>query len=566
SSASRKSICGYSVRCAIRAGVAALAVAAAAGAAAPERIAARVPMRDGVRLNGALYRPPGADPLPVLVVRTPYGTAPDLPPGYELFLGYGYGVFVQHVRGRGGSEGSFRPLRQERTDGRDTVEWVARQKWCDGRVGMLGASYLGITQWKAALEQPPSLKAISPVMSGYDEYFDRFYSRGGALKPGHRLSWLAQNLRPPGTPEPPFDTYTRHLPLRTADRAATGRTIEFWQEALNHPSRDLWWRAVSTADQLDRVQVPVFIIGGWYDNFVESDLAAFEALSARANVHRVLIGPWPHAVNMRFPAVDFGRDAVAPIRRLQAEWFNQRIRGVLPATPPAPVRIFVMGANRWRDENEWPLARTRYTAFYLASGNVLASEPRAGDTPARFTFDPARPVPTMGGAVCCTPRIFPWGPMDQRPIESRGDVLVYTTPALDSDIEVTGAVRAVLWVSTNAPDTDFTAKLVDVYPDGRVINLCDGILRLRYRQSLEQPVFMKANDVARIVIQAGVTSNLFKAGHRVRVEISSSNFPRFDRNSNTGGRIADERQFRKAAQTVWQGPQRPSHILLPVIP
>jgi uncharacterized protein len=251
---------------------------------------------------------------------------------------------------------------------------------------------------------------------------------------------------------------------------------------------------------------------------------------------------------------------------MQAEWFNQWIKGVKPATPPAPVRIFVMGANRWRDENEWPLARTRYTAFYLATGGTLASEPRLGDAPARFTFDPLRAVPTLGGAVCCTARIFPWGPMDQRPVESRNDVLVYTTMPLESDMEVTGAVRAVLWVSTSAPDTDFTAKLVDVHPDGRAINLCDGILRLRYRHSLERPLFSKPIDVHRIVIQSGVTSNVFKAGHRIRVEISSSNFPRFDRNSNTGGHIAEERQFRNAAQTIWQGRQRPSHILLPVIP
>jgi putative CocE/NonD family hydrolase len=225
-----------------------------------------------------------------------------------------------------------------------------------------------------------------------------------------------------------------------------------------------------------------------------------------------------------------------------------------------------MGANRWRDENEWPLARTRYTAVYLGSGGVLLEEPRGGDAPARFTFDPARPVPTLGGAVCCSPRLFPWGPMDQRMVEARDDVLEYTTMPFESDYEVTGRVRAVLWVSTSAPDTDFTAKLLDVHPNGRAINLCDGILRLRYRNSLERPVLAKPGEVYRIVIEAGVTSNVFKSGHRLRIEISSSNFPRFDRNTNTGGRITEERVFRKASQTVWHGSQRPSHVLLPVIP
>jgi putative CocE/NonD family hydrolase len=546
---------------------AALAVFSAAAAAVnPESIRVRVPMRDGVRLDSALYRTPGARRQPVLIVRTPYGAAPNLPAGYELFLGYGYAVFVQHVRGRGASEGSFRPLRQERTDGRDTIEWVARQPWCDGRVGMVGGSYLGITQWRAALEQPPSLRAISPAVAGYDEYLDRFYSRGGALKVGHRLSWLAQNLRVPGTAEPPFAAYTAHVPLRTADRAATGRIIDFWQEALNHPSRDAWWRNLSTREQLERINVPAFIVGGWYDNFVESDLEAFEVLSRRSSTHRILIGPWPHAVGQRFTSVDLGRDTQAPVRRMQAEWFNQWVKGVPAATAPPPVRIFVMGANRWRDENEWPLARTRYTAVYLGSGGVLLEEPRGGDAPARFTFDPARPVPTLGGAVCCSPRLFPWGPMDQRMVEARDDVLEYTTMPFESDYEVTGRVRAVLWVSTSAPDTDFTAKLLDVHPNGRAINLCDGILRLRYRNSLERPVLAKPGEVYRIVIEAGVTSNVFKSGHRLRIEISSSNFPRFDRNTNTGGRITEERVFRKASQTVWHGSQRPSHVLLPVIP
>ena len=550
---------------AARIATACLFFALPAFAADPERISLRVPLRDGVRLDAALYRTPGVHRQPVLVVRTPYGHAPDLPAGYELFLGYGYGVLVQLVRGRGASEGSFRPLRQERADGRDTIDWVARQPWCDGRVGMLGGSYLGITQWRAALDQPPALKAISPAVSGYDEYFDRFYSRGGALKLGHRLSWLAQNMRLPASPEPPFASYTAHLPLRTADRAATGRVVDFWQEVLNHPSRDAWWRSLSTREQIDRVNVPVLIIGGWYDNFVESDLEAFELLSRRSNSHRILVGPWPHAVGMRFTTVDLGRETQAPVRRMQAEWFNRWVKGV-PAAAPSPVRIFVMGSNRWRDENEWPLARTRYTAFYLGSGGVLLDEPRAGDSPAKFTFDPAHPVPTMGGAVCCTPRLFPWGPMDQRAVERRDDVLEYTTLPFENDTEITGAVRAVLWVSTSVPDTDFTAKLTDVYPDGRAINLCDGVLRLRYRQSLDRPVLAKPGEVYRIVIQAGVTSNVFKAGHRLRVEISSSNFPRFDRNTNTGGRIADERQFRKASQTIWHSRERPSHVLLPVIP
>jgi putative CocE/NonD family hydrolase len=224
-----------------------------------------------------------------------------------------------------------------------------------------------------------------------------------------------------------------------------------------------------------------------------------------------------------------------------------------------------MGENVWRDEQEWPIARTRHTPLYLTGGHTLATEPRAAGHE-EFFYDPNRPVPTRGGAVCCNPKIFPWGPMDQRQIESRPDVLVYSTPALKEDIEVTGDVSVVLYVSTSAPDTDFTAKLIDVLPNGEARNLCDGILRMRYREGLDKPRLAKPGQVYALTIPAGVTSNLFKVGHRIRVEISSSNFPRFDRNPNTGRPVADDRELRIARQTIFYGSGRPSHVVLPVIP
>jgi uncharacterized protein len=559
-----------------RAAALALLVVSAA-ASREQRTTVRVPMRDGIHLSTHVFRPVGpARQLPVLLIRTPYGKGTDLLPGYRIFIENGYGVVVQDVRGRYASEGFFRPPVQEENDGDDTIRWIARQPWSNGRVGMLGGSYVGIVQWKAALSRNPNLKAIFPVVSGYDDYFDRFYSRGGGLKLGHRLSWIAENVRAPSHPLVPFERYVAHLPLRTADTVTAGQRIGFWQEAIDHPGYDAYWRARSTRARIDRITTPVFSVAGWYDNFAQSDLEAFTELSRKSSVHRIVVGPWAHSMSVPFPGISFGPNAGAPIRRFQLGWFDHWLKSARPAgeTADAPVRIFVMGENRWRDEQEWPLQRTRYTPLYLSSRSgaatlngdgILASSPQKAGTN-EFAYDPRRPVPTRGGPVCCNPKIFPWGPMDQRDVEARADVLVYSTSALKEDIEVTGVVRAVLYVSTSAPDTDFTAKLVDVFPDGHARNLTDGILRLRYRKSMERAELAKPGEVYRIVIDAGVTSNTFLAGHRIRVEISSSNFPRFDRNPNTGRAIADETDLRVARQTVFHGQKYPSHLLLPVIP
>jgi putative CocE/NonD family hydrolase len=368
-----------------------------------------------------------------------------------------------------------------------------------------------------------------------------------------------------------------HLPLRTADRTAAGRTLDVWQEALNHPSYDNWWRSRSTLERIASIHVPVFIVGGWYDNYVESDLDAFSKLRQHSSAHRIIVGPWGHNMTEPFRSgITFGRHAAAPVRKYQLEWFEHWLRGPQPAPDfaQAPVRIFVMGANRWREENEWPLVRTRLTPMYLSSqrgantlngDGLLILHPEHADVD-RFTYDPRYPVPTAGGAVCCNSKIFAAGPMDQRRTEMRDDVLVYTSQPLKQDIEVTGSVRVVLFIASTAPDTDFTAKLVDVHPDGHARNLCDGILRLRYRDGLSSPKLAKPGQRYRIEIPAGVTSNVFFAGHRIRLEVSSSNFPRFDRNPNTGRPIADEREFRVARQAIFHGRETPSHVLLPVIP
>lgn len=536
---------------------------------------ARVPMRDGVQLSANVFRPAQPARVPAILVRTPYDKGTELIPNFLAFVNHGYAVVVQDVRGRYESQGTFELFRQEQPDGDDTLNWIADQPWSDGKIGMLGGSYLGIVQWKAALANNPHLKAICPVVSGADDYLDRFYSPGGAMRLGHRLLWMAQNLRAPGYQTPDFSRYVLALPLRMADRAATGQRSAMFQQALNHPADDAFWQSISTRKQIEHVRVPVFTIGGWYDSFVESDLEAFSALQKHSGVHHILIGPWPHNMSMRFPGVEFGPESNLPIRRLQFEWFDQWLKGKdTPLLSRPPVQIFVMGINRWREEREWPLERARMVPFYFeGSGhaNTLNGDGRLGvkpvkhEPPDQFVFDPRNPAPTAGGAVCCTPKIFPWGPMDQRPVERRRDVLVFSSQPLVTDLEVTGPVRVVLYASTTAPDTDFTAKLVDVFPDGVARNLTDGILRLRYRKSLEKPELAEPGKVYKITIDAGVTSNVFLKGHRIRLEISSSNFPRFDRNPNTGTPVADEVRLRKALQTIYHDKEHPSHVLLPIV-
>lgn len=555
-----------------------LVLAAGALAAAPDRISksfsVAVPMRDGVRLAANIFRPQDAGRYPTILVRTPYGKGRGLAPNYQAFVERGYAVVIQDVRGRYDSQGVFRPLEQEPLDGDDTLNWIARQPWSDGKIGMLGGSYLGIVQWKAAALNNPHLKAIFPVVAGCDDYRDRFYSTGGAMKLGQRLLWMSENLRTPRF-HPDFSKFVLHLPLSTADVASTGRISDMYQEALAHPSNDWFWKAISTREHLAKIRVPVFEVGGWFDNFVESDLYAYEALRKNSGVHRIMIGPWPHNMSIPFTGVNFGPAANVALYGFETQWFDQFLKGKdTPLLSQPPVRLFVMGINQWREEREWP-PPAHHKRFYFESGghaNSLAGDGRLQahtppqGAPDRFVFDPRHPVPTMGGAVCCNPKVFPWGPMDQRAVEKRGDVLVYTTPPLAKDVAVIGLVRVVLYAATSARDTDFTAKLVDVFPDGRAQNLTDGILRLRYRHSLEREQLARPGEIEKVTIDAGVTGNVFQKGHRIRMEISSSNFPRFDRNPNTGRPIAGETELRTARQTIYHDALHPSHVVLPVVP
>lgn len=563
------------------------AVVSAAVLGVPAFVAS-VRMRDGVHLAADVYLPEtdgSAHGLsaamrrwPTVLVRTPYGRRARSIGSYLGFLRRGYAVVAEDVRGRYTSEGVFGAIDREGPDGSDTIDWIAEQPWSNGRVAMAGSSYLGIVQWWAATQDNPHLDAISPMCSGDDEYLDRFYSRGGALQLAHRLLWLSQNLTPRGQPRALFSSYIGHLPLRTADVAASGRVLAIWQRALDHPSDDGFWKKLSIRDRIARVDLPVLSFGGWFDNYAESDLDAFSRLAAQHKAIETWIGPWPHNPAVRFRTRDFGPDAVLPFRRMQADWFDRWL-----ALPPerhaepdrSSLHLFVMGPNVWREEHEWPLARTRYTQLYLNSrthansvlgDGTLQWGPAGDSNPDTFLYDPKNPVPTAGGTVCCDATVLPPGPLDQTAIEKRRDVLVYTSSVLNQDIEVTGTVRVVLYVATSVNDTDFTAKLVDVAPDGRPLIVTDGIQRLRYRLSLLDPVFVKRNAPYQISIDTGVTSYVFSRGHRFRLEVSSSNFPKFDRNLNSTQPAANQKRIAKARQTVFHDSRYASAIVLPIIP
>jgi hypothetical protein len=537
-----------------------------------------VPMRDGVRLATDVFLPAASGRWPVVLLRTPYSRHTTTIRGYRLFfLQHGYALVVQDLRGRWASQGNFGLITQEGPDGSDTINWIAAQAWSNGRVAMAGSSYLGLVQWWAAIEGNPHLRAISPMYSGDDEYIDRYYSAGGALQLGHRLLWFAENYPPLPAGPLPLNGYIDHLPLRTADVAATQRPLPLWQLALDHPSFDLFWQQQSLRNLLKQVSAPVLSFGGWFDAYAASDLDAFGRLAKANKPVETWIGPWAHNPGLRFPTRDFGPEADIAMRSKQTDWFDRWLKkpsNTAGEGETAVLHIFVMGPDVWRKEHEWPLARTHYTPLYLASGgnaNTSAGDgllswqlPRKSRVD-NFTYDPRNPVPTMGGAVCCEPTAFPPGPLDESSLELRQDVLVYTSPPLSEEIEVTGPVRTVLYVSTSANDTDFTAKLVDIQPNGKPLLVTDGIQRLRYRLSLSNPVLVKRNQAYQISVDTGVTSYVFAARHRIRLEVSSSNFPRFDRNLNGAGPNADQTKPVKARQTVYHQKGYPSAIILPVI-
>ena len=545
----------------------------------------KVPMRDGVRLSADIYFPRDQlGPFPVILGRTPYNNASESVESYIFFVQHGYVFVAQDVRGCADSEGVFYPWINEYNDGYDTIEWIGAQPWCDGNVGMSGGSYVGNDQWQAAVMGSRYLKTIAPKVIGNNLHESPHY-QGGAFQLGVNTTWSF--IIDGGTWPQPIDLYNwdqlfATLPLRDIPKVA-GKDIPHYQDWLDHPDYDDYWKALALDEKYEDVKIPVLQIGGWYDIFAAGTLINFVGMRERggselARSHqKVIMGPWIHGTNLSHAGeVDFGMDSVLDPKEVEVRWFDRWLKGISNGIDQeAPLRIFVMGINQWRDENEWPLARTKYTPYYLHSDGSansllgdgkLSTEALADEPPDGLVYNPAFPVPTRGGCNCCNPELVAWGAYDQRPVEHRDDVLVYTSEPLEDDLEVTGPVVVKLYASTDGQDTDFTGKLVDVHPDGYAVNLCDGIIRGRYRESTTSQKLLEPGAIYEFTIDLWTTSNVFLKGHRVRVDISSSNFPRFDRNPNTGHKFGEDAEMRVAHQRIFHDGEHQSHVLLPVIP
>ena len=563
--------------------------------------------RDGVALMSDVWRPMEGQ-APTLLIRIPYDRrmtgqygGPSSPaPSLMALVNAGYAVVFQDARGTTVSGGTFVPKVNEIADGQDTVEWIRAQRWSDGNVAMYGSSYMGMAQWAVATSESPGLRAIAPTNAATNWHTNLWYSQGGAMSLSlvtwwNALTYAGQEQRSlvSGANQDPsalqrLAGYLRNpLPLNDATPLVDlpihgkGRWFDDW---IAHPDFDDYWASQdwSGPEFMAKVTVPVLSIGGWYDLKINGTVEGFIGVRTQGgsddarDKSRLVIGPWDH-LNWtgRYSDRHFGNQAEADVSPMHIAFFDEHVRGIAPKTPSPRVRIFVMGIDRWRDEVDWPLPDTQYTDYYLDSARSAAT--RHGDgslqvaLPAtessdEFTYDPRNPIPTTGGALLpAEPGLI--GPVDQSVVDNRDDVLCYVTPVLDEPLEVTGHVELTVFVSSSAADTDITAKLVDVFPDGRAINLCDGVLRLRYRDGLSRPTPLTPHEVYEVTVKLGVTSNVFLPGHRLRLDISSSNFPRFDRNTNTGGFIAGESidDAIVATNRVHHGPAQSSRLILPII-
>lgn len=584
-----------------------------------------VPMRDGVKLATDIYLPArnGAaveGRFPVVLSRTPYGKA-GASGDAKSYVPYGYVVVGQDTRGRGDSEGIWHWMTDDRQDGYDAIEWIARQPWSDGKIGMIGCSYVGATQHLAAMGRPPHLTTIVPADPSIN------HGLGGVLYGGaFRLRVWNWNLNQAATGsrqsrDPALKAaltqqaenrrhYLLNLPLR---RGLTPLKIaseyeDMLLEMMAHRRNDEFWRFNNIIEYAnEHKDIPVFLIGGWYDLFSSSTTETYKALrkSIKGPVH-LIMGPWIHGMQGGgvHGDVDFGPEAVVDMRPVRRAWYDRWLKGIeadFGAKPPfrTPVRMFVMGfgdghktaegklyhGGSWRDAPDYPLPEARLTKYYLhAGGGLTTAAPTEKDSSTTFEFDPKNPVPTIGGCVCCARQIMSDGARNQWggehtwtwpkpiPLSARNDIVVFMTPPLERDTEIIGPVNVKLWASSSAMDTDFTAKLLDVYPSskdfpaGFDLIMGDGIIRARYRESDKSEKMMTPGEIYEFLIKLDPCCNVFKKGHRIRVDISSSNFPRFDVNPNTGEPLHDYRRMVTAVNTIRHDSRHPSHIVLPLMP
>jgi len=549
--------------------------------------------RDGVTLRADVYRPKAEGRFPVLLQRTPYDKRSSADFAFKAAT-HGFVAIVQDVRGRYTSEGEWYTFKHESNDGYDTVEWAATLPYSNGKVGMWGGSYVGATQMLTAIAHPPHLAGICPVVTA-SNYHENWTYQGGAFEQWFNQSWTSGLAQ---------DTFNRKvhdetnalqgmwkLPLANyplfnfpahANITATDSLAPYFLDWLAHPSYDSYWKSVSIEEHFADINVPILHVAAWYDIFLGGSLRNYMGIKAHGgeaarNGQRLLVTIGGHSGGGRqIGEVDFGEAAAEFSENdITLKWYQFLLRGEQNEfAQQKPVRIFVMGTNQWREEDDWPLTRARSIKYFLHSagkanslrgdGKLSATAP-ASEPPDQYTYDPASPVQTIGGPLCCDGEHLPPGPRDQRPVEARDDVLIYSTPPMAQDMEVTGPVSLELYAKSSAVDTDFTAKLVDVGPDGFAQNLTEGILRTRYRDSREMPALINPGEVYKLNLDLWATSNVFRKGHVLRLEISSSNFPRFDRNLNTGEDAKFAQRYVSATNGIYHDTQHPSSLVLPVV-
>lgn len=547
----------------------------------------QIPTRDGIELSALLYRHTD-EPQPVMLVRTPYSEEFSREIPVVPALNAGLAVLIQNCRGTGRSSGHFLTFEHETEDGLDTVSWIASQSWCNGKVVMYGASYLGMVQLAISGQRPDGLAALVTIVTP-DDYRDGLVYRQGAFQLGQSLTWhlmkagqaLADraargtdvssalgDLNALGS-----DLPAAYGALPLMQRAGITEAVPSWQSWLSHENDPAYWRDISYAASRSATDVPVLHVGGWFDVFLRGTLDNYTTIAAVRDDQHLIIGPWSHVDQSGALGEMFYQGGGAQGFQLERQQL-QFLRDVVTDKPTSlpPVQIYVMGDDRWRAENEWPLARTDWQSWYLAADGTLSPlMPESGEL--TYVHDPRNPVPTIGGPILLAGgpdgRLdYQPGARDQRALDDRADILRFITTPLTDDVEITGSVRVTLHAATSALDTDFTAKLIDVYPDGRAMGIIDGIVRARYRFGMDTPQSVTAGQIDCYCIDLGATSQVFKAGHRIRLDIASSNFPNYDRNPGTATPVSQvgEGDLLPANQRIVFGPQYPSAITMPVIP
>jgi len=551
-----------------------------------------VPMRDGTVLYADVYMPAEPGEYPVILTRSPYGVQrPGRHERYMRFAKAGYAKVAQDTRGAFESEGDWQPFRDEAEDGYDTIEWAAQQPWSNGEVVISGGSYLGHNQWAAASQSPPSLVAGFPAVASTNIYAN-WLTMGGAFRLAFNYGWgvvrmptgimLPQTLHTADyVPEQlRYENILRTLPLMEMDLLSGNQPVRHWREWIENESYNDYWKSISDEERFDRVTVPTYSHGGWFDIFIMGTINGYIGMrneggsrEARESA-RLRIGPWEHGQSRTAGEFDFGPDAYIDKFDDEIRFFDYYLKGIDNGfSSEKPVQLFYMGINQWRGEDDYPIPGTDYRSLYLSSeqgANSVRGDGRLSfDRPSRsgtdsYRYDPDNPVITHGGNNCCgAPTVS--GPRDQRPLERRNDLLVYTSDYLTEELTIAGPVRMVLHAATDGPDTDWMIKLSDVHPDGTTFPVAEGMLRARFHEGLDRVSLLEPGQIYEFDIEMTGTANVFKPGHRIRVSVTSSNFPQFDRNPNTGAPFGTGTEVRVANQTIHHGSNRASHIVLPVV-